>query len=698
VNASLRRLLSPRSIALIGGASAEAAIRSCRAIGYDGDLWPVHPTRSSTGGLPCFTDLSELPGVPDAALVSVSRERSAAVVSELAGLGAGGVVCHASGFAEDGARGTQLQTDLVAAAGDMALVGPNCLGIVNYLDGAALWPEQHGGERVDRGVAVVVQSGNLGQNLTMQRRSLPLALVVSVGNAAVTGVLDVVEALLDDPRITAIGLHLEDMPDASRLSRLATTALRRRVPIVVLKSGSSRLGAQTTLSHTSSLAGPDVLCDALFRRFGIARVHRVEAFVEHLKLLHVHGSLPGSRIASASCSGGEAAHVADLAEPMGVMLPEFDGPTTTRLQTVLGDRVAVANPLDYSTYIWGDQQAQTDCFSAFLDSGADCHLLVLDFPRGDRCDTTGFETTVRAFMSAQRAVGSLACVVSSLPECMPEEVGKRLLDAGIAPMQGISDCLQAIVSAEEVGRARARVDRVAPLPAPGTMPVGRCVDQLDEAAAKLALQAFGVPVPPGAVGRLEEVGELASRVGFPVAVKAVSSTLAHKSERNGVRLGLTSGAAVELAAAGMSALSDRFLVEQMVDGAVAELVVAVQRDPAFGLTLTVGAGGLLVELINDTVTLLLPATDDDVRAALRSLAVWPLLDGFRGRSADVDRVVEAVSAIVGYATSNADRLLEVEVNPLLVRPESAVAVDAVIRLYGSVDGVETATRDLEGAR
>jgi succinyl-CoA synthetase beta subunit len=281
---------------------------------------------------------------------------------------------------------------------------------------------------------------------------------------------------------------------------------------------------------------------------------------------------------------------------------------------------------------------------------------------------------------------------------MPEEVGKRLLDAGIAPMQGISDCLQAIVSAEEVGRAHARVDLVAPLPAPGTMPVGRCVDQLDEAAAKLALQAFGVPVPPGAVGRLEEVGEFASLVGFPVAVKAVSSTLAHKSERNGVRLGLTSGAAVELAAAGMSALSDRFLVEQMVDGAVAELVVAVQRDPAFGLTLTVGAGGLLVELINDTVTLLLPATDDDVRAALRSLAVWPLLDGFRGRSADVDRVVEAVSAIVGYATSNADRLLEVEVNPLLVRPESAVAVDAVIRLYGSVDGVETATRDLEGAR
>jgi acetyl-CoA synthetase len=264
-------------------------------------------------------------------------------------------------------------------------------------------------------------------------------------------------------------------------------------------------------------------------------------------------------------------------------------------------------------------------------------------------------------------------------------------------MQGISDCLQAIVSAEAVGRARARVDRIAPLAGPTTTPVARCVDQLDEASAKRALQAFGVPVPPGAVGRLGEVGALATRVGFPVAVKAVSSTLGHKSERGGVRLGLTSEPSVELAATGMSALSDRFLVEQMVDGAVAELIVAVQRDPAFGLTLTIGAGGLLVELVDDTVTLLLPATGDDVRDALRSLAVWPLLHGFRGRSADVDRVVEAVSAVVEYATSNADRLMEVEVNPLLVGPDSVVAVDALIRLYAAADQVDAAAGDLEEA-
>lgn len=383
---NLRRLFAPRHLAILGGAAAEAAVRSCQAIGYGGDIWPVSPTRSTMEGLACFRDLTRLPGVPDAAFVAVSREHTIPAVAQLARLGTGGVVCHASGFAEDGGHGRELQRELVAAAGEMALIGPNCLGLVNYLDGVALWPEQHGGSRVDRGVAVVTQSGNIGQNLTMQRRSLPLAQLVTVGNGAVTSVLDVVEAMLDDSRITGIGLHLEEMPDVAELSRVALDALRRRVPIVVLKSGSSELGARVTLSHTSSLAGSDVICDAMFARLGIARVHRIEAFVETLKFLHVNGALPSARVSSASCSGGEAAHVADLAHRRGITLPAFPVATASRLHAVLGDRASVRNPLDYHTRIWGDEKALTDCFAAFLDSGSDCHLLVLDFP--ERTDAT----------------------------------------------------------------------------------------------------------------------------------------------------------------------------------------------------------------------------------------------------------------------------------------------------------------------
>jgi acetyl-CoA synthetase len=684
----LRRLLNPRSVAVIGGRPAEVAVEQCRAIGYAGELWPVNPSREQLGGIPCFADLSQLPGVPDAAFVAVNRERTIEVVAELARLGVGGVVCHASGFAEDGAEGAVLQRQLVAAAGDLALIGPNCLGFVNYLDGAALWPEQQGGVRVDRGVALIAQSGNITENLTMQRRSLPIATLVTIGNSAVTGVVDLVEAMLDDPRITAIGLCLEEIPEVSAFSRVAIEALRRKVPVVALKSGSSELGAQVTLSHTSSLADSDVLVDALFRRLGIARVYDVETFLETLKLMHVHGARAGTSIASASCSGGEAALLADAAYRLGLSLPPLPDDVRTRLRDVLGERVAVRNPLDYHTYIWGDRDRLTECFTALLDAGLDQHLLMLDFPRADRCDVGEFETTVAAWQTAQQKTGARACVVSSLPESMPEDLGRRLIDAGIAPMQGLGSCLAAIDAAARVGSAQAAAEEVLPLPAVGPVVVDT-VAQWDEVAAKAALAAYGLSVPPsGVADDPAALPQLAADLGFPVVLKALADGLAHKSEAGGVAVGLDSEDAVRRAAAGMAGVAERFLVERMVEGAVLELLVGVQRDPRLGLGLTLGAGGVLVELVDDTATLLLPTTRAAIRAALSGLRVGPVLEGFRGRAADLEAVVSAVEAIARFATDHADRLVEIEVNPLLVLPEGAVAVDALIRLAGPVNGRE----------
>ena len=675
---NLHRLLAPHRLVVMGGAAAEVAIRQCRSIGYAGEIWPVHPRRTTLGGEPCFADLDSLPGVPDAAFVSVSREQTVPVVAELAARGTGGVVCHASGFAEDGPYGAALQRELVAAAHEMALIGPNCLGVINYLDGAALWCEQHGGARVDTGVAVIAQSGNLAINVSMQRRSLPLAALLAVGNCAVTSVPELVEALLDDQRVTAIGLYLEDLPDVAELSRAALRALRRAVPLVVLKAGSSELGARTTLGHTSAIATQDVVCDALFRRLGIARVHTLETFVECLKLLHVHGALPGDRITSASCSGGEAAYVADLAHQRGLTLPPLGDGTEQALQAVLGDRVHVSNPLDYHTYIWGDSSALTACFTALLGADADAHLLLLDYPRADRCDVTSWDVTVDAFRRAGQRTGARTCVVSSLPEGLPESVGAELIAAGIAPMQGVSDCLAAVAAGAQIGAAQAAVDQIA-VPRPPAPLATPEVELLDEAAAKEVLATLGVVTPERAVVEAYEAATAASGLGFPVVVKAVSAGLAHKSELGAVRTGLRSAPEVDAAVADLAHLTDRFLVEVMVEGAVAELLVGVRRDPHVGLTLTIGAGGVLVELLQDTVTLLLPATTDDVRAALRSLRIWPLLAGYRGRRPDVDALVGAVDAIAGYACRHADRLVELEVNPLLVMSDGVVAVDALIR-------------------
>jgi len=668
----MKRLLAPRRIVVAGGAAAAEVVTQCRGIGFTGEIWPVHPRRTELAGLPCFPSLEALPGVPDAAFLAVPAKSTVDMVGALRSMGAGGVVCHASGFAEAGAA--SLQDELRAAAEDMAVLGPNCLGLLNYLDGVALWPEQHGGRRVERGVAVLSQSGNVGHNLTMQRRSLPLACLVTVGNAAVTGVPALIDALAADPRVTAIGLYLEGVDDPAGLCAAARRALTRGVPLVALKSGTSELGARATLSHTSALATSDVLCSALFDRAGIARVADLPGLIETLKFLHVHGPLEGASIVSASCSGGEAALVADGAAVRGLTLPEFPPSVAWRLAEVLGERVTVANPLDYHTYIWGDAAAQETCFTTLLSSDVDNHLLVLDVPREDRCRTAVFESTVDAIVAALRATGAAASVVSSLPEGLPESVGARLLAEGIAPMQGLPECLDAVAAAVRLGRLRAD---------PGPLAVSRAAGpavQLDEWESKRDLARWGVPVPAGTLTDAAGAPAAAEELGFPVVLKAVSASLAHKTEAGAVRLNLCDAEAVRLAAKELALISPRLLVERMVTGAVAELLVGVRADPRFGLALTIGAGGTLVELLADTVTVLLPAGREDLAAGLRGLRIHRLLTGYRGRPpADVSATLDAMESVAAYALAEADNLLELDLNPLLVSSNGVWAADALVR-------------------
>ena len=706
---ALRRLFSPRHIAVFGGAAAQEVVRQCKALGFDGPIWPVHPTRPEMEGLPCFASVEALPEAPDASFVAVPRHATVNIVRQLAARGSGGAICYASGFAEVGGDGVALQAQLVQAAGNMALIGPNCYGMLNYLDGVALWPDQHGGQRQSQGVALITQSGNIGLNLTMQTRGLPLAYLITVGNKAGNSMESLVESLLSDPRVTVIGMHIEGLDDVAAFSRVALKALRQGVPLVALKAGSSALGAQTAMSHTSSLAGPDALYDALFARCGIARVRDPAGLIETCKFLHVHGPLAGKRIISASCSGGEASLVADLAQPRGLEMPAIPTAADARLRAVLGDKVNVANPLDYHTYIWGDLAAQTECFSGLMDCGFDATLLVLDYPRLDRCSADSWGTTVDAFAAAARNGGRGATVVASLPEDLPEAYASALMAQGIAPMHGIPDCLDAIAHAARIGaRARsselhplsdlvplvwqassAQVDTAGAQAAPNHAASTAPSHTLDEAAGKQVLAAFGLPVPRGMVVSAAEAAGVANSLGYPLVVKAVSAQLAHKTEAGGVQLNVQNAEGVRAAVARMAALSDRFLVEQMATQVVAEIIVGVQRDAQFGLSLTLGAGGVLVELLQDVQTLLFPVARADVQSALHALKAWPLLAGFRGKSAgDVEALVDAVLAIAAYAQANTHTLLELDVNPVLVMPEGqgVLAVDALIRLAGEAHG------------
>lgn len=683
--AALRRLFSPRHIAVFGGNAAAEAIRQCRKLGFAGELWPVHPRKESVEGLACFADVASLPEAPDASFIAVPREATVDIVGQLAKRGAGGAICYASGFAEVGGVGIALQQQLVDNAGDMALVGPNCYGMLNYLDGVALWPDQHGGERIKRGVALITQSGNIGLNLTMQRRAMPLAYLITVGNKGGDSMESLVEALLGDPRVSVIGMHIEGLDDVAAFSAVALKALRQGVPLVALKAGSSALGAQTAMSHTSSLAGPDALYDALFARCGVARVQDPAGLIETCKFLHVHGPLQGNRMISASCSGGEASLVADLAQPRGLQMPSIPDAAAHRLRQVLGEKVHVANPLDYHTYIWGDQAAQTECFSGLMDCQFDAHLLVLDYPRLDRCSAQSWGTTVDAFVAASQSGGKGATVVASLPEDLPEHFASALMHQNIAPMHGLPDCLDAIAHAAAIGAAKNRANRTQALPTVHALVSGP-ETVLDEAASKKALAAFGLPTPQGAVLAASGVCAYANALGYPVVLKAVSDQLAHKTEAGAVHLNLQNEAQLRAALEKMVGLSERFLVEQMAKDVVAEVIVGVTRDPQFGLSLTVGAGGVLVEILQDAVTLLFPVQPDQVREALMALKMRPLLWGFRGRPAgDVEALVDAVMAVASFAESHAHQLLELDVNPVLVmaQGQGVLAVDALIRIQGA---------------
>jgi len=690
--ANLKRLLAPRHVVFVGGQDAAVSLRQCVDFGFEGEIWPIHPTRDTLEGYPCFRSVADLPEAPDASFIAVNREATVEVLHDLARRGAGGAICYAAGFAERGAEGVRLQDELVAAAGDMAVVGPNCYGVLNYLDGAVLWSEGHGGRPVERGVAIISQSGNISLNLTMEQRSLPIAYVISLGNQACLGFGDFVAALVEDPRVSAIGFYMEGLNDVAGFAQAAAVALEKGVPLVALKAGSSDIGARIALSHTSSLAGSAALYDALFRRLGIVRAGSLGALLETLKLFAVTGPLPGRRLGVLCCSGGEAALVADLAARHGLVLPDLNAAQKSGLEAQLPSFVTLSNPFDYNTSVWGDSPALERCFATMMAGDFDIVMLLLDYPRPDTPGREGWAAALEAFTTTGKARGKHLTVTSTLPELLPEEARLRGVALGVAPLQGLDEAVEAIAAAAGYTERRARIDplQVARLALPAPRETEAAVRTLDEWDSKARLAAAGLSVPQGRAVGATEAPAAASALGFPVAVKVLDARLAHKTEAGAVALGLQSEAEVAQAvtriaanAGGTTGPVERFLVERMVEGAVAELILGITRDPQFGLALVVGAGGIQVEIARDSHTLLLPCSEAELEEALGALKVSRLLDGFRGRPAgDRKALLEAMRLVAAYAEREQDRLVELDVNPLMVLPDGAgvVAVDALIRL------------------
>jgi acyl-CoA synthetase (NDP forming) len=689
---NLKRMLAPQHVAFVGGRSMARALKRCAEGGYQGQMWLVNPQHDSLEGVPCVRSVAELPCGPDAVFIATNRELTLACVAELAAIGAGGAICYASGFAETGAEGQALQQQLLKAAGDMALLGPNCYGLLDYLHSSALWPVAHGGKAVEKGVAVLTQSGNFAYNLSMSDRSLPVAYMASVGNQAQLGVAELMDVLLDEPRVTAIGLHLEGLKNVPGFARAAHKALEKGIPIIALKTGVSQIGAELALSHTSSLSGSDALYDALFDRLGVIRVSGPVSFVETLKAAAC-GNLPaGNSLIALACSGGDAGLIADYAERNGLGLPKLDQGQVGELAQVLPTYANLVNPLDFTTAIWGDGEALNRMLDSALRTEADAAMLVLDYPSEFTGERKECDLLLELYCAALQRHGKTGFVTSAFPELLPAHARERLHAQGVAALQGVEDGLAAWGRIAGYQRNRHALlalgeSTLVPLCPQALEGEGRLLNEWD---SKQALKAFGLPTPNGVLSTPDKALKDAETLGYPLVLKAVSAQLPHKTEAGAVALNLKDGAALSaalekmrtsIAAYAPGVVFDQLLLEPMAKPPLAELIVGIKRENDFGLALVIGAGGILVELLKDSRSLLLPTTDGAIRNALLSLRSAPLLQGFRGReSADLDALVAAIRAVADYACENAAQLLELDVNPLLVSAQGTTAVDALIRL------------------
>ena len=740
------RLLTPASIAVVGGQWAEAVVEQCRKLGYVGDIWPVHPTHKTVLGYPCFPSIAELPAAPDACFIGVNNEGTIELVKQLSESGAGGAICFASGFSEqlrNDAVGEARQQRLVDAAGAMPLIGPNCYGILNFLDKVALWPDQHGGQAVASGVAIITQSSNIAINLTMQRRGLPIAYLLTVGNQAQITHAELAAAVIEDERVSALGLHIEGFSDIRAFEQLSTRARELGKHIVVLKTGVTPLSRAALMSHTRSLSGNDAAASAFLNRLNMVRAHGLGEFIETLKVLNTRKPVGGYRVLSMSCSGGEAAMIGDAALAVGLRFPSLNTHQKTELSEVLGERLHLANPLDYHTQIWDDDDAMQNMVRAMLqakeapgsetvsandqfESIADIALLVLDFPRGDRCDSQSWKAAAIAYAKATQNWQGSTAVLATLPENMPEDVVLELAQFNVIALSGLRDGLVALRNAAWLDEATQTV--TAPpvwLPDQKTVtaraavlslmegtggirntdkPSARRTSQqawglvqtanpdsnpprmLDESAAKRWLNRFGVQVP---VSVRLSFADVRSSLRFSSALDKASPTftypvvakglgLVHKSEANAIEMGIDNRRDLERAIRRINCDGGCLIEEYVADG-VAELLVSVIHDPVHGLLMTIGAGGIHTEVLKDTQHCLIPATRDELTRRLQQLRCAPLLNGFRGRPVvDNALLLDTLESVQQAALQLGSRLIELEINPLICTADACVAADALV--------------------
>lgn len=692
----LSRFFAPKRVAFVGATEdlskfGGRCMRLLVDFGYRGEIYPVNPRRAEIFGLKCYPSLADLPQAPDHVGIVLPDQAVPEAVQACIRLGVPFATVFSAGFAETGTdAGREAQRRLVetARAGGLRFMGPNCNGLINFVDAFAFTSTSaiQGPRRPAGDIAVASQSGGAGQINTMwraQQAGLGISYQVSCGNDADLDLLDYLAFMLESERTRVVCAIAERMPDGARLRALAARAAELDKPIVMIKVGRTAAGSRAAASHTGSVTGADEVSDAALRQLGILRVEDCSELYETAMLLR-RGRRPAGRTAAAlSVSGGNLVMLADLGAARGVEFPPFDAETQDKLKAFLPGFVGAANPTDLTSAGIGR-----------IDAFAGVSRILAEDP--------GVGTVVPVLTSATAAeIRSVAAVAAAAEKPFallwtgrcnddPSLTPEVLVGEGHAVFRDTVPCMNAVAasirySAFRARRARPGLARPAGMDREAAYRLLR-TGTMTEAASKALLACYGLPVTREFLARTKAE---AAAAGGTVALKISSPDIPHKTEAKAIRLDLSGPEAIgrgydEVLAAAKAyrpdARIDGVLVQEMVRGGE-EVLLGVSQDPAFGPVLTVGLGGIFVEVFKDIALRLPPVSRDEARdmvAELRSAAVF---NGVRGRPAlDVEALADCVERLSWLAADLGGRIAELDINPLRVLPagQGARVVDALV--------------------
>ena len=686
----LQRMLSPRSIAIVGVSSDFNKLngRPMKFLldkGYAGAIYPVNPKYDQIAGIKCYPTVLELPEPADLAVVAVPAKFVLDTVRQLGEAKVASAVIFSSGFGEMGAEGKALEAEVAAAArdGGVRICGPNCLGLINAFEGAMATFSQYADAETPAGpVAFVTQSGAFGTaiNALARNRHMGFGLFVNTGNEADVDFVSGMSAVLDDPRIAVGAGYIEGLKDGEGLVALAEKAMTQEKPLVLTKVGRYGAGARAAASHTGSLAGEDAIFDGVVRQLGILRGRNEEHMLDLVQAL-AYTDLPAGRgVGIVTQSGGAGVLMADRAEELGLEVPQLSADTTAALKDAIPAFGATGNPVDITGQFLAEPEILLNSVNAVLeDPSVDIAVVWLQLMEGYTDLLIDLFTQIK--MTAQKPF--IVCWVAASDTAL-----QRLGEIGVAVMRGADPAIEAVAGLVQYREARDswRAEKVIrQTPALPSVDLPAATGVVPTVAAAKALIGAEVPLTRHALCRTaDEACTAAAAIGYPVAMKIESADLPHKTEAGGVLLGLADEAAVRSAFDEITGNAKRFDASAAIDGVIVqevaqgtlELVVGLKRDPVFGMVIMVGLGGVFVEVLRDVVFRKAPVTPTQAADMLRSLQGAAMLDGVRGASpVDMDALTELIAAVSRFGAAAAQQVAELDLNPVLAGPDGAVAVD-----------------------